>query len=85
MVKQVKPLERKEEEKKERVEYKPVVNRKMTGNEKLITWFVISCVCCIIGLVIGMNLSSSPEWIGWFALIGFCVPTGIFICIEESR
>jgi len=43
MVKQVKPLERKEEEKKERVEYRPVVakDNKLSGDT----------ICCLIILI----------------------------------
>ncbi len=47
MVKQVPPLERKEEEKKERVEYKPVV----AGGDR-VSKDLVYCICCSIMIII---------------------------------
>jgi hypothetical protein len=31
-----------------------------------------------------MNLGVSPEWIGWWALIGFFAPTGFYVCAANG-
>jgi len=56
----------------------------MDKKDKFIAWLVISCITCIIGGIIGGMLSQGyyPEWIGWGALIGFWIPTGILSGIQ---
>ena len=53
--------------------------RSLRKKKKLKAWFVASCVCCLIGLIIGWVLS--PELIGLGALIGFFVPTAVLMVL----
>ena len=45
--------------------------------KKILIWFIISCICSLIGGMIGAYIDEGL--IGWGALIGFFFPTFVIL------